>query len=302
MAAPAVRVAVTAASGRLGHATLRELLALSPPVEVVAVARSPAKVAIAGVEKRAGDYASVESMTAALRDIDSVVMISAPAVAGSDRVALHRNAIEAARRAGVRSLLYTSVIGSDAVAGTLFEPFQQVNRTTETLVQACGTPWIIARNGLYLELDLKHIREAARTGGVYANSGGAGRAPYITINEIAFACARLATNPARCGRVYNIVGECLTQGELVAMANDVFGLDVRYQTMSDDDCTGRFRRLMPERGEAVARMLTGCFQCIRIGAFDVPSDYEAAAGRPVKSVRAMMEDCRDQGEFGGQFT
>jgi hypothetical protein len=41
-------------------------------------------------------------------------------------------------------------------------------------------------------------------------------------------------------------------------------------------------------------MLTGCFQCIRIGAFDVPSDYEAAAGRPVKSVRAMMEDCRDQ--------
>jgi NAD(P)H dehydrogenase (quinone) len=288
-----VRVAVTAASGRLGHATLRELLALAPPVEVVAVARSPDKVAIAGVEKRAGDYASVESMTAALRDIDSVVMISAPAVAGSDRVALHRNAIEAARRAGVRSLLYTSVIGSEAVAGTLFEPFQQVNRETEALVQACGIPWIIARNGLYLELDLKHIREAARTGGVYANPGGAGRAPYITIDEIAYACARLATSPGRCGRVYNIVGECLSQAELVALANEVFGLDVRYQTMSDDDCTGRFRKLMPERGEAVARMLTGCFQCIRIGAFDVPSDYEAAAGRPVKSVRAMMENSGD---------
>jgi hypothetical protein len=43
-------------------------------------------------------------------------------------------------------------------------------------------------------------------------------------------------------------------------------------------------------------MLTGAFQCIRNGAFDVPSHYEAAAGRPVHSTLQMMEDCRRKRE------
>lgn len=229
-------------------------------------------------------------MTAALRGAESVVMISAPAVEGSDRVALHRNCIEAARRAGVRQLLYTSVVGTDAAAGTLFRPFHIVNRETEAAVRDSGLDWIVARNGLYLELDLKHIMAADAGNGVYGNPGGPGRAPYITIEEIAYATARLAASPAHCGRVFNITGECLTQAELISLANQVFGLDVRYETISDEACIEKFRKLMPERGDAVAQMLTGCFQCIRIGAFDVVSDYAAAAGRPPKSVREMMED------------
>jgi NAD(P)H dehydrogenase (quinone) len=287
-----VRIAVTAASGRLGHAVLRELAALGSPAQLVAVARSPDRVDLAGIEKRAADYGSVEAMTAALRGVDSVVMISAPAVAGSDRLALHRNVIESARRAGVRSLLYTSVVGKNTAAETLFAPFHRVNRDTEAALRDSGIPWVVARNGLYLELDLRHIVAAASGSGVYANPGGNGRAPYITIDELAYATARLAVSPRHCGRVYNLVGECLTQSELVALANQVFGLSVRYEPMTDDACIANFLRLMPERGETVARMLTGCFQCIRAGAFDVTSDYQAAAGRPAKTVREMMSDCR----------
>jgi NAD(P)H dehydrogenase (quinone) len=287
-----VIIAVTAASGRLGHVVLRELAALRGPAELVAVARDPDRVDVAGIQKRTGDYASVEAMTAALRGVDSVVMISAPAVAGSDRLALHRNVIEAARRAGARSVLYTSVVGKETAADTKFAPFHAVNRDTESALRDSGLPWIIARNGLYLELDLRHIVNAASGSGVYANPGGNGRAPYITIKELAYATARLAANPGHTGRVYNLISECHTQAELVALANEVFGLSVRYGPMTDEACIAHFARLMPERGEAVARMLTGCFQCIRIGAFDVASDYAAAAGRPAKTVREMMSDCR----------
>ena len=116
---------------------------------------------------------------------------------------------------------------------------------------------------------------------MYSNPGGEGRAAYITIDELATATARVALTPGdHQGQTYNLVSECLTQAELVAMANQVFGLNVRYQPISDEASSEKFRRLMPARGEAVARMLTGCFQCIRKGAFDVPSDYAAAAGRP----------------------
>lgn len=281
-------IAITAASGRLGHAILRELARQGRAADVVAVARDPRRVQVPGIASRPGDYGSVAGMAAALAGIDTVVMISAPVAGGSERVPLHRNVIEAARQSGVRRVLFTSVIGNGLEMETLFGATQQVNRQTEADLQASGLEWVIGRNGLYLELDLVQMRKAAETG-IYSNPAGAGRCPYITIDEIAYAFARLAVDGEQAAQIYNITSENLTQAELLDEACSIFGLDVRYEPMSDEACIDKFRRLMPERGEAVARMLTGCFQSIRAGAFDVPSHFREAAGRPPKTVREMLE-------------
>ena len=288
-------IAVTAASGRLGHAILRELLVDPGPAELMAVARMPEKVDVQGIEVRAGDYADTAQMAQALRGADTVVMISAPVVSGIDRVSLHRNVIAAAKQVGVRRLIFTSVIGSEAEQGTLFAPTQQINRQAEADLAASGLDWVVARNALYVDLDLLHIRKAQETG-VYRNNGGEGRCGYLSIDELAYAIARLAAGEAPGGRVYNLVGENLTQAELVALACEVFGLDVRYQAWSAAENIARFMQdpRIAARGEEVAKMLTGCFECIARGAFDVESDYLAAAGRPARSVRAQMEAIRDQ--------
>jgi NAD(P)H dehydrogenase (quinone) len=249
-------IAITAASGRLGHAILRELAGQGLARNTVAVARDPRRVQVAGIEARAGDYGSVAGMTAAL--------------------------------AGVRRVLFTSVIGNGREMDTLFGPTQRVNRQTESDLQASGLEWVIGRNGLYLELDLIQMRKAGETG-VYSNPAGEGRCPYITIDEIACAYARLAVDGQQAGQIYNITSENLTQAELLGLAAEIFGLEVRYEALSDEDCIAKFRKLMPERGEAVAHMLTGCFQSIRAGAFDVPSHFREAAGRPPKTVRQMLE-------------
>ncbi len=284
-----MKIGVTAASGRLGHALLRQLSTQVGAGSVVAVARDPGRVLVQGIEKRAGDYQSEDSMQAALQGIDTVIMISAPVSGGTERIPLHRNVINAARRAGVRRLLFTSIIGNGREMDTLFGATQQVNRQTEADLKASGLEWLIGRNGLYLELDLIQMRKAEETG-VYSNPAGAGRCPYLTIDEIACAYANLAADPSQSAQIYNISGETLSQAELLRLACEVFALHVRYETMSDDDCIAKFRKLMPERGEAVAHMLTGCFQSIRAGAFDVPSHFMEAAGRPAKSVREMMQD------------
>jgi len=287
-------IAVTAASGRLGHALLRELVRQGHAGRLVAVARDPSRVRVPGITVRSGDYASEGSLATALAGVDTVVMISAPVAGGTDRVPLHRNVIGAARASGVRRVIFTSIAGNGVERDTLYGPTQEVNRATEDDLRGSGLQWVIGRNALYLELDLAHIRKAADTG-VYANPGGEGRAPYLTIDEIAGAYAALAMDPDRHGEVLNITGETLTQAEIVAQAGEVFGIDVRYEVISDEACIGKFRQLMPERGEAVARMLAGCFQAIRAGAFDVPSHYAAATGRPAKTVRLMLEEIRDAG-------
>jgi NAD(P)H dehydrogenase (quinone) len=288
-------IAVTAASGRLGHAILREFVRRGLAADVRAVARDPTRVRVPEIDTRAGDYQSVAAMTAALEGIDTGILISAPVAGGSDRVVLHRNVIRAAEAAGVRRLIFTSVIGNGGEERTWFGPTQAVNRQTEADLAESRLQWVVGRNALYLELDLIQMRNAAARDGVYTNPGADGRCAYLTIDELAFAYAELATGPDHAGQTYNLSGECLTQAELVALAASVFGFELRYRSITDEQSLEKFRTLMPERGEAVARMLTGAFQCIRSGAYDVPSHYRQAAGRDPKPVRQMFEELAARG-------
>ena len=256
----------------------------------MAIARDPSRVQPSGIEKRQGDYASAPQMQAAFAGIDTVVMISAPVAGGSDRLALHKNVIAAAKAAGVRKLIYTSVIGNELAAATQFAPFQAINRETEAELQASGMEWIVARNGLYLDLDLVHIRHAHAHGGVYRNNGGEGRCGYISIAELGFALAALACSDTCNGRILNLVGDAFTQAELVQFANEACGLAVSYEPISAQQNFARFMadERIAARGEDVAKMLTGCFEAIAAGAFDVPSDFAAAAGRPPLSIPEQM--------------
>jgi len=289
-----LKVAVTACSGRLGRAIIAHLCEQIGAENVIGVARTPDSIEAAGIEKRAGDYLSSASMTEALAGADAVIMISAPVKPGTDRVAMHRNVIAAAKAAGVRKILYTSIIGNGDEAGTFFAASQKINRQTEADIEASGLDWVIGRNGLYIELDLGHIVRANESG-VYSNNGADGRCGYLTIDEMAYAFARMAIDDAHNGKIYNVIGDLVTQAELVAQANEVFGLHVEYLPISDDENVERFMADpdISARGREVAEMLTGCFQCIRKGAFAVTSDFEAATGRPPKSIRRMMEEVRD---------
>jgi NAD(P)H dehydrogenase (quinone) len=288
-----MKVAVTAASGGLGKAILKYLTEDLGIGDVVAVARSPERVAAPEIEKRRGDYHSVAELTEAFAGINTVIMISAP-VGDWDRVVMHRNVIDAAKQAGVRKLLYCSVIGNGKEEQTWFRATQQVNRQAEIDLAGSGLEWIVARNGLYLEKDLAHIVHA-KDAGVYRNIVGNGRCGYITVDELAYATAKLALDEHANGQVFNLAGDTLTQARLVELANEVFDMDVRYEVISDEKNIAQLMKdpKIAVRGEKVARMLTGCFQAVRVGAFDVESDFERAAGRPVKSTLQMMREQRE---------
>ena len=284
-------IAVTAASGRLGRATLRALAGLYPDRPRVAVLRNPEKLAdLAGVETRRGDYASVEQMTAALQGVQAMVLVSAPAIGGLDRIALHRNALEAARRAGVRRVVYTSVIGNGTEMQTGFAATQRANRQTEADLAVSDFQWIVARNGFYIDLDVQVMR-AANTKGFYESNSGDGRCGYISIAEIAFATAHLVAGDRPAHRAYNLVGESISVPDLTRLVNEVQGLNVEYRLVSDQQKLDSARadlRVLARGGEEIAQMFAGLMQGQRIGAFDVPSDFGAAAGRPCKTIREML--------------
>ena len=189
-----MKVAVTAASGGLGQAILKYLSEEIGAENVIAVARSPDRVSTPGIEVRRGDYQSVAELTEAFSAIDTVVMISAP-VGDWDRIIMHRNVIEAAKQAGVCKLLYTSVVGNGKERRhlVLAGPTDQSAGGNRSAVNP-GWNGSWPEMACILKKTYAHIVNAKGIGDVPTTSPLRASAGYITVDELAYATAKLAIN------------------------------------------------------------------------------------------------------------
>ncbi len=271
-----MRVAITAASGKLGSAVVAATAAKIGPENVVAVARTPAKARHMGVEVRAGSYDNRAELDAAFIGIDRVLLVS-----GMDppdqRIGQHRSVIAAARSNGVQKMVYTSIQGPEA--GTAFSPIVQSNRQTEEDVKESGMAWAIGRNGIYIEPDVEYVDTYVKDGEI-VNCAAGGRCGYTTRTELAHAYATLLAATADDNRIFDLSGAPITQAELATYLGRAFGAEIAYRSMSFDDY---LVDRIDELGEFIGTVVAGIYQGIREGAYDTKGDFEAAAGRPHQS-------------------
>ena len=269
-------IAVTAVSGQLGAEIAKALVAMNTGEAVIGLARCPAKAKGLGIEVRAGDYEDAEQLRASLTGVDTLLLVSGMA-APEDRIGQHRNVIAAAKAAGVKKIVYTSVQGAET--GTAFSPIIQSNRQTEADVRNSGLDWVIGRNGIYIEPDVEYI-DSYRKAGEIANCAGDGRCGYTIRPELAYAYARMLTDVGHNGQTYNLHGTALTQSELAAHMNKAFDTKLAYRALSVDAYQAD---RIAELGDFIGTIIAGIYQGIHDGALDSPSDFEAAAGRPHQS-------------------
>jgi NAD(P)H dehydrogenase (quinone) len=104
-------IAITGATGQLGRLVVNTLKAKVPTADIVALARSPAKAADLGVAAREADYAKPETLDRALAGVDTLLLISSSEI--GQRATQHRNVIDAAKKAGVKRIVYTSLLHAD---------------------------------------------------------------------------------------------------------------------------------------------------------------------------------------------
>mmetsp|Transcript_14977 Transcript_14977/g.38898 ORF Transcript_14977/g.38898 Transcript_14977/m.38898 type:complete len:292 (+) Transcript_14977:44-919(+) len=279
------KVAVTTASGQLGGAIIRALVQSTGADNVIGVARTPEKATGLGVEVRAGDYGDQAQLTQAFADVEVVVVIS---LAGdpSKRPPLHRAVFEAAKAAGVRKVVYTSVCGP--TDGASFDAIVKSNRETESDLASSGLAWVIGRNGIYIEPDVEYI-DSYRKRGEVANCAADGKCGYTTRDELAAAYAHMAMTDALNSRIMHLTGPAITQAELVGYLNGAFGTNLVFRNMSVDEY---LKDRQAELGEFMGAVIAGIYDGIRQGAFDPESEFEAAAGRPHITWEAYFSQVR----------
>ncbi len=276
-------IVVTGATGKLGRLAVESLLNRGVPAgEIVAVGRDVARIddlAARGVVVRHADYEDPQSLTAALTGAEKLLLISASEV--GRRLHQHRNVVEAAKAAGVGLIVYTSAPN----AGTAGYTIALDHRATEELIAASGLPYVILRNGWYLENYTPQIPTYLEYG--IAGSAGNGRISAATRADLAEAAAAALTTEGHEGRVYELGGEPFTLAELAAEISRQSGREVAYTDLPEQE----YARLLADAGvpEAFAAVLADS----DVGAgrgelYADRADLEKLIGRPVTPLADVI--------------
>lgn len=271
-----MKIAVTAASGKLGAAIVNACIKLTGKENVIALARTVSKAEHLGVAVRPGDYNDFETLKTSLESVDVLLLVSGMD-APDKRIGQHRNVIEAAKITGVKKIVYTSVQGAEE--NTAFSPIIQSNRQTEQDIINSGLEWSIGRNGIYIEPDVEYIENYIKDGGI-KNSASGGKCGYTTRDELGFAYAKMLIENKHNGQIYNLHGKSITQYELADYLNKAFGTELTYAPMSVEEYKAD---RINELGEFMGTVISGIYEGILDGKSNNQSDYLAAAGREHQS-------------------
>jgi NAD(P)H dehydrogenase (quinone) len=230
-------IGITGAGGQLGGSVLNELLARgAKPAALVAITRSPDKLAAfaaKGVAVRAGDFDAPAGLAAAFKGIDTLLIIPTSDLRPGIRTPQHKAAVDAAKAAGVRHVVYVST-----VAARPGQDLLQSHQDTEQAVYASGLQWTFARMGLYWENLLHGTLQYALANGVFAATGTAPIA-NLSRDDIAAALAGLLLGKGHEGSVYHLTGAtALTPAEIAATIAQVFGKPVKVAAVTDDQFAG----------------------------------------------------------------
>ncbi len=225
-------IALTAATGQLGRLVASQLLARLPAAGLAAVVRDPAKasdLAARGVAVRAADYADAAALERAFAGVERLLLISGNEV--GQRFAQHRTVIAAARRAGVKLLVYTSLLRADTTPLDLGPEHAR----TEAELQASGLPFVILRNGWYTENYTASV-PAALAHGVLLGSAGAGRIASAARADYAAAAVAALTGASEVGRTYELAGDtAYTLAEFAAELSRQTGRTIPYRNLPEAD-------------------------------------------------------------------
>lgn len=278
-------VAITGASGQLGRLVADQLLATVDPAEVVLLTRDPAKLADyaeRGADVRAADFGKPDELVDAFAGVERVLLISTDVVGA--RVEGHRAAIDAAAKAGVRHIAYTSVPEptSDNPAGVVPD-----HAATEDALRESGVAWTMLRNNLYADMQVDSVAQAAASGQLVTNVGDGGAA-YVTRADCAAVAVGVLTGEGHEGQTYDVTGpRAYTATDLAALATDKSGKPVEVVQVDDEAYTaGLVSAGLPD---FIAPLLTSFGTATRLGKLATVTDVvEKVGGRKPTPLSALL--------------
>ncbi|MDB5097395.1 MAG: family oxidoreductase [Cyanobacteria bacterium RYN_339] len=211
-------IAITGASGQLGQLVTR-LLAAQGVREVRLGSRNPEGLDAHGYATLHADFDDFSSLEALFQDADVALLISSNGDPET-RQRQHRTAIDAAKAAKVKRVVFTSF--TNPTPATRF-PLAAANEDSESYLVASGLDYTILRNNQYLE-NLEATLAQSKQNDTLFIPGVAGKVAYISREDIAEVIAAVLTGEGHEGKTYELTGdEAVSIVELAALLTEARG-------------------------------------------------------------------------------
>ena len=277
-----MKIGVSGASGHLGRAVVSELLKRPGGHEVVAITRTPETVA-APAKGRFGDYDQPECLSEAYAGLDRLLIITTVAPEPGKRGAQNVAAIDAAVKAGVKHIVFTSAVGTRQEA----EPARGASywRGEQHLI-ATAPAWTILRMNFYAEAFVQQA-QAALGQGVLAGLAE-NRAAFVARDDVAAAAAGILVGDDHAGAIYNATGPGRLSGaERAALIAEITGRPLAFRVVTE----AQLRAGLTQAGlpPPVVNIVVGIQASFASGTFDiVTGDVELLGGRSPKPLRDVL--------------
>ncbi len=276
-----MKIGVSGASGHLGRAVVSELLQRPGGHEVVAITRTPETVS-GPAQGRFGDYDRPEGLADAYAGLDRLLIISTVDPEPGKRGAQHVAAIDAAVKAGVKHIVFTSAAGTRQEE----EPALGASywRGEQRLV-ATAPAWTILRMNYYAEAFVQQAQASLDQGvltGLAEN-----RVAFVARGDVAAAAAGILIGDGHAGAIYNATGPERLSGERAALIAEITGRPLAFCAITEEQLrAGLTQARLPVEVVNVAISIQASFAA---GAFDiVTGDVERLGGRPPKPLRDVL--------------
>jgi NAD(P)H dehydrogenase (quinone) len=270
-AATPEKIIISGASGHLGELVIKELLKRGvPATRLILVSRTPDKLrqyAAQGASARFGDVDKPESLAAAYAGGTKMLFISLSAPPGSPpRAPRQKIGFDAAVKAGVKLIVYTSMLNAD----TSPAPFAADQRQSEAYLKASGARWTILRNGVYAEFAVGGQAAKMLASGTVTVAPNEPKSAPVTREDCAAAAAGALTTPGHENKTYEITGpDLINRKDIAALVSEV---------------TGRKIRVVEQVGAPIPYDFS-----LQTGTPTLSHAVQELAGRPATTMRAFVE-------------
>ncbi|MFM2277849.1 MAG: hypothetical protein RLZZ444_80 [Pseudomonadota bacterium] len=286
----AQKLLLTGAAGHLGKLTLDSLLARGVAAgDIIATTRDPSKLAdyaAKGVEVRQADFNDLEGLIKAFAGADRLAIVSTDAIDGiGTRLKQQTNAVQAAKAAGVKHIIYTSMPNPGPESKITFAGD---HRGTEEAVKASGLSYTILRNAWYQENLFMSLPQAFASGQWYT-SAGEGKVTHVSRADCADALAAALSANTTESKTYTLTGpEKFTTAEIAALASQIVGKPLNVVQLTDEQLAGGMKAAgVPD---FMIPFLVGFDANTREGGIDlVTDDVETLTGHKASPLKAFFE-------------
>lgn len=290
------KILITGATGDLGSKVVN-LLKEKTQVEDIAVLVRDEKNELARqytnerIEVKIGDYSNLESLENAFNGIDVLYFVSG----GDDnqRAKLHKNVVDAAKKAGIKHVLYTSGVRKDESDTSPLASLMDSHIQTENCIKESGITFTILKHNLYaevIEMMIGDKSQLLKTKTIYLPTAN-GLTSFVPKKDLAEAEVNILLNPSAYeNKILEFNGsEQITFSEIAKKISEIVREPIKYISPEITEFETQMNKFgLPNH---VIEILSTFSLAIANGEFDQQSnDLEKILGRKTISLSEYLKE------------